>query len=79
MVADQILILNSDIILIFVDGSKHTNYETRKTTKYKQQVWRIGSIKFLVSEDCFVCTAGRKLRFQRSNAQKEKGTLTTYN
>lgn len=58
---------------------KPTNYETRKTKKYKQQIWRAENMQYLESEDCFVCAAGRKLRFHRSSAKKESGILTTYN
>ena len=55
---------------------KPTNYEIRKTRKYKQQVWRVENMQYLEAEDCFVCAAGRKLRFHRSSAKKEGGIVT---
>ena len=58
---------------------KPTNYEIRKTRKYKQQVWCAENMQYLEQEDCFVCAGGRKLRFYRSSAKKEAGAVTTRN
>ena len=45
---------------------KPTNYQTRKTRKYCEQLWRAENMRYLEDEDCFVCAAGRKLRFYTS-------------
>lgn len=58
---------------------KPTNYQTRKTRKYCEQLWRAENMRYLEDEDCFVCAAGRKLRFYRSCSQESNGVVTTYN
>lgn len=56
---------------------KPTNYEIRKTRKYKQQIWRMENMQYLQQEDCFVCAAHRKLRLHRTCSKKEGGIVTT--
>ena len=58
---------------------KPTNYEIRKTRKYKQQVWRVENMQYLEREDCFVCAGGRKLYFHRASARKTGSVFTTCN
>lgn len=57
---------------------KPTNYEVRKTKKYRQQIWRMENMEYLEQEDCFVCAAGRKLRLHQICSKKESGMVTTY-
>ena len=52
---------------------KPTNYEVRKTKKYRQQIWRMENMEYLEQEDCFVCAAGRKLRLHQICSKKESG------
>jgi len=56
---------------------KPTNYKTRKTKKYKNQIWRPENMDYLPQEDCYVCKAGRKLSFQRSSTVRKEATFVT--
>ena len=58
---------------------KPTNYETRKTRKYKQQIGRLDNMQYLEREDCYLCAGGRKLYFNRASTRKNDSVFTTCN
>lgn len=41
---------------------KPTNYETKRTKKYRQQIGRMENMTYLEEGDCFVCAEGRILQ-----------------
>lgn len=58
---------------------KPANYETGKTKKYREQIWRVENMEYLPQEDCYRCAAGQKLQFRRSCTERKNGVFTTYN
>lgn len=56
---------------------KPTNYETRKTKKYKSQIWRPENMEYIPLENCYICKAGRKLNFHRSSTVRKDSTFVT--
>lgn len=56
---------------------KPTNYETKKTKKFKRQIGRIENMRYDAAEDCFFCAQGRKLCLRRECTQMEGGQPVT--
>ena len=50
---------------------KPTNYESKKTKKFKRQIGRIENMRYDAAEDCFFCAQGRKLVLRRECTQME--------
>ena len=40
---------------------KPSNYEQKKTKKFKKQIGKVENMQYNPEEDCFTCAAGRKL------------------
>ena len=56
---------------------KPTNYETKKTAKFKKQIGRIENMQYDAEEDCFTCAEGRKLPLRRECTEVENGHFVT--
>ena len=49
---------------------KPSNYDQRKTKKFKKQIGRIENMAYDPEEDCFTCAEGRKLPLQRESTER---------
>ena len=56
---------------------KPTNYDQKKTKKYKGQIGRIENMAYSHDDDCFICTQGRKLRLRREMTEQRDGQFVT--
>ena len=56
---------------------KPTNYEAKKTAKFKKQIGRIENMQYDAEEDCFICAEGRKLPLRRECTELENGHFVT--
>ncbi len=56
---------------------KPTNYEAKKTAKFKKQVGRIENMQYDAEEDYFTCAEGRKLPLRRECTELENGQYVT--
>lgn len=68
---------------LYLDGNgqscfiKPTNYEQKKTHKFRKQIGRIENMRYDEIEDCFVCAQGRKLGLRREETALCHGQLAT--
>ena len=56
---------------------KPTNYEAKKTTKFKKKIGRIENMQYDAEEDCFTCAEGRKLPLRREYTELKNGHFVT--
>lgn len=56
---------------------KPTNYEQKKTQKFRKQIGRIENMRYDEAEDCFFCAQGRKLPLRREETELCHGQFTT--
>jgi len=56
---------------------KPTNYEAKKTTKYRKQIGRIENMKYDAEEDVFLCAEGRRLSLRRECTELKNGQYIT--
>lgn len=52
---------------------KPTNYEQRRSKKYKKQIGRVENMEYNAEEDHFTCAQGRRLSLQRECAELRNG------
>ena len=56
---------------------KPTNYDQKKTKKFKRQIGRIENMAYCHDDDCFICTPGRKLKLRREMTEQRNGQFLT--
>ena len=56
---------------------KPTNYDARKTKKFKKQIGRIENMTYDPEEDCFICAEGRKLLLRQESTELLNGHFIT--
>lgn len=56
---------------------KPSNYEQKKSKKFKKQIGRIENMTYDAEEDCFTCTQGRKLLLRREYTEEKDGSFVT--
>jgi len=56
---------------------KPSNYEAKKTKRFKEQIGRIENMGYNEIEDCFICAQGRKLPLRRECTELEYGQFVT--
>ena len=56
---------------------KPTNYDQKKTKKFKRQIGRIENMAYCHDDDCFICTQGRKLKLRREMTEQRNGQFVT--
>ena len=56
---------------------KPTNYDARKTKKFKKQIGRIENMTYDSEEDCFICAEGRTLRLRQETTELQNGHFIT--
>ena len=56
---------------------KPTNYEAKKTTKYRKQIGRIENMRYDAEEDVFLCAEGRRLSLRRESTELKNGQYIT--
>ena len=56
---------------------KPSNYEAKKTKRFKEQIGRIENMVYDETEDCFICAQGRKLPLRRECTELEHGQFVT--
>ena len=56
---------------------KPTNYDARKTKKFKKQIGRIENMTYDPEEDCFICAEGRKLPLRQESTELLNGHFIT--
>ena len=56
---------------------KPTNYDQKKTKKFRKQVGRIENMKYAAEEDSFTCAQGRKLHLRREATEVRDGQLVS--
>lgn len=56
---------------------KPTNYDQKKTKKFKRQIGRIENMAYCHDDDCFICTQGRKLKLWREMTEQRNGQFLT--
>ena len=56
---------------------KPTNYEAKKTAKYRKQIGRIENMKYDAEEDVFLCAEGRRLSLRRESTELKNGQYIT--
>ena len=56
---------------------KPTNYNQKKTSKFRKQVGRIENMKYDPEADCFTCAQGRKLHLRREITEVRDGQLVS--
>ena len=71
---DNYLYLESNGQMSFI---KPSNYEAKKTKKYKSQIGRIENMKYDEGDDCFICAEGRKLYCRKVSTELVNGTPVT--
>ena len=71
---DNYLYLDSTGQVCFI---KPTNYDQKKTKKFKQQLGRIENMTYDPEEDCFTCARGRKLFLRRECTEIRDGQPVT--
>lgn len=52
---------------------KPTNYDSKKTKKFKAQIGRLENMGYDAEEDCYVCAEGRRLPLRRESSQLVEG------
>lgn len=71
---DNYLYLDSTGQACFI---KPTNYDQKKTKKFKQQLGRVENMAYDPEEDCFTCARGRKLFLRRECTEFRDGRPVT--
>ena len=56
---------------------KPTNYDQKKTSKFRKQVGRIENMEYDPEEDYFTCALGRRLYLRRETTQVQDGQLVS--
>ena len=56
---------------------KPTNYEVKKTKRFKEKIGRIENMAYDETEDCFTCVQGRKLSLRRECTELKHGQFVT--
>ena len=56
---------------------KPSNYEAKKTKRFKEQIGRIENMDYDEDTDCFTCAQGRKLSLRRECTDLEHGQFVT--
>ena len=56
---------------------KPTDYDQKKTKKFKRQIGRIENMAYSHEDDCFTCTQGRKLKLRRETTEQHNGQFVT--
>lgn len=56
---------------------KPSNYEAKKTRRFKEKIGRIENMTYNAEEDCFTCAQGRKLSLRRECTKLEHGQFVT--
>lgn len=56
---------------------KPTNYEAKKTAKYRKQIGRIENMRYDAEEDVFLCVEGRRLSLRRESTELKNGQYIT--
>ena len=56
---------------------KPTNYEVKKTKRFKEKIGRIENMAYDETEDCFICVRGRKLSLRRECTELKHGQFVT--
>ena len=56
---------------------KPTNYEQRRSKKYKKQIGHIENMKYNTEEDYFTCAQGRRLLLRRECTELQNGQLVS--
>ena len=57
---------------------KPTNYDQKKTKKFKRQIGRIENMAYCHDDDCFICTQGRKLKLRRETTEQRHGQFANH-
>lgn len=56
---------------------KPTNYDQKKTGKFRKQVGRMENMEYDSEADCFTCAQGRKLYLRRETTEVQDGQLVS--
>lgn len=56
---------------------KPTNYDQKKSRKFRKQIGRVENMDYDPGEDCFTCVQGRKLPLRRECTEQREGQLVT--
>ncbi len=56
---------------------KPTNYDQKRTGKFRKQIGRIENMEYNPEEDCFTCAQGRKLYLGRECTDEKDGQFVT--
>lgn len=56
---------------------KPTNYEQKKSGKFRKQIGRIENMAYDPEEDCFTCSQGRRLSLRRESTEEREGQFVT--
>ena len=56
---------------------KPTNYDQKKTSKFRKQVGRIENMEYDPEEDCFTCVQGRNLHLRRETTEVQNGQFVS--
>lgn len=56
---------------------KPTNYEAKKTKRFKERIGRIENMAYDEQEDCFICAQGRKLPLRKECTEIKHGQFVT--
>lgn len=56
---------------------KPTNYEQKKTQKFRKQIGRIENMRYDQENDCFFCAQGRRLPLRREETELTHGQFVT--
>ena len=56
---------------------KPTNYEAKKTRKFREQIGRIENMSYNADNDCFTCVQGRTLSLRRECTERKHGQFVT--
>ncbi len=71
---ENYLYLESNGQLCFI---KPTNYDQKKSSKFKKQIGRVENMSYDPEEDCFTCAQGRKLPLRRECTEEKDGQFIT--
>lgn len=56
---------------------KPSNYEAKKTKRFKEKIGRIENMAYDEQEDCFICAQGRKLPLRKECTELKNGQFVT--
>ena len=71
---DNYLYLDSTGQTCFI---KPTNYDQKKSKKFRKQIGRVENMAYNLEEDCFTCTQGRKLPLRRECTEIRDGQFVS--